>query len=135
MRGGWWTVDSVTTDAIKFKAKSWIDVSGGHTAKAVGSLINNGLKSSVDGLVVYGSLVSVFFSISLGFTASWLGRAFELQSASGRNIGDDSGEEAQSPFAEGVELESAESIEDAHLPPGRWKSKAPSEVSQAFSLD
>ena len=26
----------VTTDAIKFKAKSWIDVFGGHAAKALG---------------------------------------------------------------------------------------------------
>ena len=34
----------VTTDAIKFKAKSWIDVFGGHAAKALGSGVNHSCK-------------------------------------------------------------------------------------------
>eukprot|EP00966_Prymnesium_polylepis_P280133 6472008-Prymnesium_polylepis.1 len=76
----------VTSDAIKFKAKSWIDVFGGHAAKAAGSVINNALKFSSAALLVHGSAVSLAFSLALAGVSSWLGRAFELQSVSGRLI-------------------------------------------------
>ena len=70
---------AVTSDAIKFKAKSWIDVFGGHSAKAVGSLINNALKHSLYALMLYGSLVSLCFCVALALASSWLGRAFEAR--------------------------------------------------------
>ena len=46
----------VTTDAIKFKAKSWIDVFGGHAAKALGSGVNHSCKHNFGLLMTAGSL-------------------------------------------------------------------------------
>ena len=43
-------------DAIKFKAKSWIDVFGGHSAKAAGSLINNALRHPIFSWYVFGQV-------------------------------------------------------------------------------
>jgi len=79
----------VTTDSIKFKAKSWIDVFGGHAAKAVGSAINHACKHSVYLVMTVGSLTSLSVALSLALLGSWLGRRFEASSASGELIGDD----------------------------------------------
>lgn len=77
----------VTTDSIKFKAKSWIDVFGGRASKAIGSVVTNTFKKPVTNLMFYGSLVSIGIAFSLILITSVLGRAFERFSASGELVG------------------------------------------------
>ncbi|OQR89924.1 hypothetical protein ACHHYP_05942 [Achlya hypogyna] len=79
---------SVTNSAVKFKAKSWIDVFGGRMAKATGSSITNGLKSSPVLLMQYGSLVSMAIALLLLGVASWMGTQFNVLQAQGRLVGD-----------------------------------------------
>jgi len=82
----------VTTDAIKFKAKSWIDVFGGHAAKALGSGVNHSCKHSFDLLMAAGSLVSCGICLALVLLSSWLGRTFEASTAADQLIGDENSE-------------------------------------------
>jgi AAA family ATP:ADP antiporter len=46
----------MTSSAIKFKCKSWIDTFGQRSAKAGGSLITNAFASSMVELTMYGSM-------------------------------------------------------------------------------
>lgn len=55
-----------TSRDVKFKAKSWIDVQGGRSAKATGATIAACFKSSMAALLSYGSI------ISLGIIALWI---------------------------------------------------------------
>ena len=73
-----------TTDSIKFKAKSWIDVFGGRASKAVGSLVTNTFKKPVENLMFYGSMVSFFIAAALLLIAAMLGSTFEKLSATVR---------------------------------------------------
>ena len=79
----------VTTDAIKFKAKSWIDVFGGRASKAVGSLVTNAFKKPVESLMFYGALVSLGIASVHLLIAALLGSAFERLLASGHIVGMD----------------------------------------------
>eukprot|EP00316_Scyphosphaera_apsteinii_P004297 CAMPEP_0119310048 /NCGR_PEP_ID=MMETSP1333-20130426/17673_1 /TAXON_ID=418940 /ORGANISM="Scyphosphaera apsteinii, Strain RCC1455" /LENGTH=512 /DNA_ID=CAMNT_0007314165 /DNA_START=139 /DNA_END=1677 /DNA_ORIENTATION=- len=79
----------VTSDSIKLKAKSWIDIFGSHAAKAVGSVVNNTFKNPLRHLITYGSLVAFVIAVLLMLLGSWLGRSFEHLSTSGIVIGRD----------------------------------------------
>uniref|UniRef100_A0A7S0IL69 ADP,ATP carrier protein n=1 Tax=Calcidiscus leptoporus TaxID=127549 RepID=A0A7S0IL69_9EUKA len=87
----------VTTDSIKFKAKSWIDVFGGRASKALGSVITNTFKKPVTALMLYGSLISFGIAAALLLITSALGRAFERLTATDQIIGMDAadGEETR----------------------------------------
>ena len=61
-----------TSEDIKFKAKSWIDMFGTRGAKATGSIVNNTFRHSLDILLTQGSLVSSFF------VAVWITAALRL---------------------------------------------------------
>ena len=76
-----------TTDSIKFKAKSWIDVFGGRASKAVGSLVTNAFKKPVAGLMFYGALISLGIASVHLLIAALLGSAFERLLASGHIVG------------------------------------------------
>ena len=78
-----------TTDSIKFKAKSWIDVFGGRASKAVGSLVTNAFKKPVESLMFYGALVSLGIASAHLLIAALLGSAFERLLASGHIVGMD----------------------------------------------
>lgn len=54
-----------TSKDVKFKAKSWIDVQGGRTAKAIGGACYN-LAQKLGNISAYGAM------ISLGIIAAWL---------------------------------------------------------------
>ena len=54
-----------TSEAIKFKAKAWIDVFGARSAKALGSTITNTAKNEPQLLVAYGSMPSLLISLAL----------------------------------------------------------------------
>ena len=58
-----------TSKDVKFKAKGWIDIFGGRTAKGAGSGIN-ALFTEMSTLMVWGSV------ISLGIIAIWIPIAF-----------------------------------------------------------
>lgn len=62
-----------TSKDIKFKSKSWIDMFGTRSAKAIGSSVNNALRSSHDALLSYGSAVSASFVSVWLVIAWWLG--------------------------------------------------------------
>ena len=55
-----------TSKDIKFKAKSWIDMFGGRSAKATGSAITATFRHSLSNLMFYGTI------ISLGFVGFWI---------------------------------------------------------------
>ena len=78
---------TVTSDTIKFKAKSWIDVFGGHGAKAGGALITHTLHRSLDKLLLYGTSVSLLAALVLCAISSWLANAFDRQRQLGQIIG------------------------------------------------
>merc|ERR1719231_1791232 len=48
-----------TSDAVKFKAKSWIDIFGQRGAKALGSVVTNQFSDSASALLNYGSGVAI----------------------------------------------------------------------------
>jgi ATP:ADP antiporter, AAA family len=58
-----------TSKDVKFKAKGWIDMFGGRSAKSLGSAVTDNLKHSVEGLMNYGT------AISLVMVAGWIGVA------------------------------------------------------------
>ena len=93
-----------TTDSIKFKAKSWIDVFGGRASKAAGSLIVNTFKKPVENLMFYGSLVSLCIASALLLIAATLGTTFETLSAKGSIIGAE--DERAEGFAQPSEMQS-----------------------------
>ena len=85
----------VTTDSIKFKAKSWIDIFGGRASKAVGSLLTDAFKKPVENLMFYGSIVSLTIAAALMLIAAMLGSTFEQLTASGRMVGRDDREASE----------------------------------------
>lgn len=75
-----------TSDAVKFKAKFWIDVVGQRVAKAVGSGVNN-YAGSIEGIVKYGSLPSIVASIALWLACYQVGVLFDELIISGDVVG------------------------------------------------
>jgi len=55
-----------TTKDVRFKAKGWIDMFGGRSAKGTGSYINNFFAGNASALLMYGTL------ISFGLVGVWL---------------------------------------------------------------
>eukprot|EP00956_Cyclotella_meneghiniana_P008039 scaffold10711_cov73-Cyclotella_meneghiniana.AAC.5 len=87
-----------TSDAIKFKAKFWIDVVGQRVAKALGSAVNN-YAGSIEGIIKYGSLPSIVASIALWFACYQVGVLFDRLTKSGDIVGLEDGD-----VTEGLEL-------------------------------
>ena len=77
-----------TSDAVKFKAKFWIDVVGQRIAKAIGSVINN-YAGSVDGILKYGSLPSIVTALILWLACYQVGMQFDGLITSGDVVGED----------------------------------------------
>ena len=65
----------------------------GHSAKAAGSAINHSLKHSVNALMRYGSGVTFVLSVLFALVSMWLGAEFEVRSASGQKVGEDTDKE------------------------------------------
>ena len=100
-----------TTDSIKFKAKSWIDVFGGRASKAVGSLVTNQFKKPVENLIFYGSLVSASIAALLLVVAALLGTTFERLMASRTIVGSEEEEDRRST-EEAAEMSSLTGLEN-----------------------
>jgi len=78
-----------TSSAVKFKAKSWIDVFGARGSKALGSVVTNAFSDSAADLLTYGSFVAMGVSSFLIYVAYWMGHEFDALVANGVKLGDE----------------------------------------------
>mmetsp|Transcript_68557 Transcript_68557/g.155023 ORF Transcript_68557/g.155023 Transcript_68557/m.155023 type:complete len:582 (+) Transcript_68557:147-1892(+) len=78
-----------TTEAVKFKAKAWIDVFGTRAMKAAGGLINNAARDKPALLARYGSVPTLLISLALLGIAVLVGKQFDDLIAHGVTVGDD----------------------------------------------
>lgn len=79
----------VTSSAVKFKCKSWIDTFGQRGSKAAGSIITNAFADSLVQLINYGTLVGVVIG---GFTlwiADYMGKEFDNLHKNGEKVGEE----------------------------------------------
>ena len=65
-----------TSKDVKFKAKSWIDMFGTRSAKAMGSGINNIFKANPALLMLYGTMIALGLVGVWVFAAMFVGRTF-----------------------------------------------------------
>lgn len=78
-----------TNSAVKYKAKSWIDIFGDRVAKALGSVITNAFSDSTASLVGNGSLIGMAVASFLIWNATYMGRKFEEYTESGYVVGEE----------------------------------------------
>ena len=78
-----------TSTAVKYKAKSWIDIFGARGSKALGSLVTNAFSDSAEHLVSNGSLVGMCVASFLIWNATFMGRKFDDYTESGFVVGED----------------------------------------------
>ena len=62
---------------VKFKAKSWIDIFGARSAKAIGSVVTNALRNNIDSLLNVGSLFAMGLSAAMILNAGYMGKKFD----------------------------------------------------------
>jgi ATP:ADP antiporter, AAA family len=79
-----------TSPAVRYKAKSWIDIFGARGSKAVGSIVTNAFSHSATSLVQNGTLVGMCVASFLIWNARFMGRKFDEYTASGYIVGGDS---------------------------------------------
>jgi AAA family ATP:ADP antiporter len=76
-----------TSDSIKFKAKSWIDMFGNRSSKAGGATINGALNSaSGNGFILYAVLISLSVIGIWVAVAFFMGQAFSRLAKRGRIV-------------------------------------------------
>ena len=78
-----------TSSAVRYKAKSWIDIFGARGSKAMGSVVTNAFSDSAANLVQNGSLVGIAVASFLIWNARFMGRSFEEYLESGYIVGED----------------------------------------------
>jgi ATP:ADP antiporter, AAA family len=82
-----------TSPAVKYKAKSWIDIFGARGSKAMGSVVTNAFSYSAEVLVSRGSLVGMAVASFLIWNARFMGKKFDEYTESGYIVGEDNSEE------------------------------------------
>lgn len=83
-----------TSPAVKYKAKSWIDIFGARGSKAFGSIVTNAFSDNAHNLVQNGSLVGMAVASFLIWNATFMGRKFDEYTESGYIVGQDPSEES-----------------------------------------
>lgn len=78
-----------TSSAVRYKAKSWIDIFGARGSKAMGSLVTNAFSDSTASLVSNGSLVGMAVASFLIWNARFMGKLFDKYTAIGYVVGGD----------------------------------------------
>jgi len=78
-----------TSAAVRYKAKSWIDIFGARGSKALGSVVTNAFSDSATNLVANGSLVGICVASFLIWNATFMGKKFEEYTESGYIVGGD----------------------------------------------
>lgn len=76
-----------TSPAVRYKAKSWIDIFGARGAKAMGSVITNAFADSASSLIQNGSLVGMAVASFLIWNARFMGRKFDQYQEDGYIVG------------------------------------------------
>merc|ERR1711862_1087285 len=77
-----------TSSAVKYKAKSWIDMFGARGSKALGSVFTNAFSDSAEKLVTNGSIVSIIVGIFLFWNAKYMGSKFDEYMETGHIVGE-----------------------------------------------
>ena len=78
-----------TSDAVKFKAKSWIDIFGQRGSKALGSIVTNQFSDSAPDLLNYGSGIAIGLTVWLLYISRYMGKAFEEYTTTNFVVGAD----------------------------------------------
>jgi AAA family ATP:ADP antiporter len=81
-----------TSSAVRYKAKSWIDIFGARGSKALGSVVTNAFSDSAADLVANGSLVGISVASFLIWNARFMGKKFEEYTESGHIVGEEDSE-------------------------------------------
>jgi len=76
-----------TSPAVRYKAKSWIDIFGARGSKGLGSLVTNAFSDSAASLVSNGSLVGMAVASFLIWNANFMGKEFEKNIENGIIVG------------------------------------------------
>ena len=79
-----------TSQAVRYKAKSWIDTFGARGSKAMGSVVTHSFSNSAANLVNNGSLVGIAVAAILIINATFMGRKFDEYMESGYIVGEES---------------------------------------------
>lgn len=90
-----------TGSAVKYKAKSWIDIFGARGSKALGSVVTNAFSDSAANLVSNGSLVGMAVASFLIWNANFMGKKFDEFTESGYIVGEDSGVQTHEALEQG----------------------------------
>jgi AAA family ATP:ADP antiporter len=80
-----------TSPAVKYKAKSWIDIFGARGSKALGSVVTNAFSDSASNLVANGSLVGMAVASFLIWNANFMGKKFDEYTESEYIVGEAEG--------------------------------------------
>ncbi|KAG7362732.1 TLC ATP/ADP transporter [Nitzschia inconspicua] len=83
-----------TSSAVRYKAKSWIDIFGARGSKALGSVVTNAFSDSAPSLVANGSLVGMAVSCFLIWNARYMGKKFDEYTESGYVVGEENNPES-----------------------------------------
>jgi len=84
-----------TSSAVRYKAKSWIDIFGARGAKGMGSLVTGAFSDSAETLIANGSLVGMAVASFLIWNARYMGRTFEKYVESGYIVGSEDEEDVK----------------------------------------
>jgi ATP:ADP antiporter, AAA family len=84
-----------TSSAVRYKAKSWIDIFGARGSKALGSVVTYAFSDSAPSLVANGSLVGIAVSCFLIWNARFMGKKFEEYTESGYIVGEENNPETK----------------------------------------
>ncbi|VEU41244.1 unnamed protein product [Pseudo-nitzschia multistriata] len=84
-----------TSSAVRYKAKSWIDIFGARGSKALGSVVTNAFSDSATTLVANGSIVGMAVSCFLIWNARFMGKLFEEYTESGYVVGEEDNPESK----------------------------------------
>jgi AAA family ATP:ADP antiporter len=84
-----------TSAAVRYKAKSWIDIFGARGSKALGSVVTNAFSDSAQVLVANGSFVGMAVASFLIWNARFMGKLFDEYTESGYIVGEEENPETQ----------------------------------------
>ncbi|CAB9529583.1 ATP carrier protein 1 [Seminavis robusta] len=84
-----------TSSAVRYKAKSWIDIFGARGSKALGSVVTNAFSDSAKNLVANGSLVGMAVATFLIWNATYMGKTFDEYTEMGYIVGGDTNQPMQ----------------------------------------
>jgi ATP:ADP antiporter, AAA family len=96
-----------TSSAVRYKAKSWIDIFGARGTKALGSVVTNAFSHSAPFLVANGTLVGIAVSCFLMWNARFMGKKFDEYTESGYIVG-----EENNPDTKNIELAMEQNTND-----------------------